>query len=157
MMIALLFSGCQGVCIPPLKTGEKRKFHVRYPPYVALFEAKKGENKGYPMKKSDLTRLLNLEVLYMVLVRFSCLISLVKIICISIYGTGPPKPTKAKVFFLIHLCYSNLQNRHLEKNIYAEGRSGMQIDFHFYAIYALARATGFELDDAHIIAYSRLS
>ena len=30
----------------------------------------------------------------------------------------------------------------------------MQIDFHFYTIYALARAAGFKPDDAHIIAYS---
>lgn len=30
----------------------------------------------------------------------------------------------------------------------------MQIDFHFYAIYALARAAGFSPDNAHTIAYS---
>lgn len=30
----------------------------------------------------------------------------------------------------------------------------MQIDFHFYTIYALARASGFKPDDAHIVAYS---
>jgi len=30
----------------------------------------------------------------------------------------------------------------------------MQIDFHFYAIYALARAAGFKPGDAHTIAYS---
>ena len=30
----------------------------------------------------------------------------------------------------------------------------MQIDFHFYTIYALARANGFKPDDAHTIAYS---
>lgn len=30
----------------------------------------------------------------------------------------------------------------------------MQIDFHFYTIYALARATGFEPDNAHTVAYS---
>ncbi|HIC92060.1 MAG TPA: hypothetical protein EYP21_08415 [Syntrophaceae bacterium] len=30
----------------------------------------------------------------------------------------------------------------------------MQIDFHFYTIYALARATGFKPEDAYIIAYS---
>lgn len=30
----------------------------------------------------------------------------------------------------------------------------MQMDFHFYTIYALARAAGFKPDDAHIIAYS---
>lgn len=30
----------------------------------------------------------------------------------------------------------------------------MQIDFHFYTIYALARGVGFKPDDAHIIAYS---
>lgn len=30
----------------------------------------------------------------------------------------------------------------------------MQIDFHFYTVYALARAAGFKPDDAHIVAYS---
>jgi len=30
----------------------------------------------------------------------------------------------------------------------------MQIDFHFYTIYALARAAGFKPDDAYIVAYS---
>jgi hypothetical protein len=30
----------------------------------------------------------------------------------------------------------------------------MQADFHFYAVYALARAAGFSADDAHIVAYS---
>jgi len=30
----------------------------------------------------------------------------------------------------------------------------MQIDFHFYTIYALARSAGFKPNDAHIIAYS---
>jgi hypothetical protein len=30
----------------------------------------------------------------------------------------------------------------------------MRIDFHFYAIYALARAVGFSPDNAHVIAYA---
>jgi len=30
----------------------------------------------------------------------------------------------------------------------------MRVDFHFYTIYALARAAGFKPDDAYVIAYS---